>query len=457
MASPAGMTRLVVGTGNNLLTLPPSAPPAPKYRATSAPSTASCECPSGIQAMLRLFPDMPERVIVGRCSKCYGCYKHSRFKGYERFRKQLPLLMAAETARTGLSEAEYCWRHMRMLTVTVNSEHYMGTITAEQAASGIGVEGQRLVYSPMTFRLHLDKFLKLLGNLFRSADCDGKLEYWVQCEPQGPKAKWRLHIHVLLFAVPESWMVWQGPDAKSRKAPVGRAEWLDEVAYGESSSLARKLLSTGFWGVSDCRRVDSLDAAMDYVTKEMNTADVYGDVTPKLLDEIFVDEAIGRRVRSVRYSSAFNTPGPEGVEGFLVDVPLWKLTGFVPEVPPVQARLPIPPEMWESMRRTALKRDVGKLRECDAFEVALALQADLSAERAAARYRIRRDKRLWRCVTHKPGTVRGRWQTPESYVLEKAKRRRRRRARDLRDWAGVPPWLFVRRSFMRSELVARRC
>lgn len=444
------------------MTRPVLAPQAPKPAYRDSLPALGCTCGGAVQASLRLFPDMPDRVIVARRWRCYDCYKLRRYQGYQRFRKMVKSLLQAEMHRTGLWEAEYCWRHMRMLTLSVNSDRYMGVVTRKMAARGIGVEGRTLVYSPMAMRLFLDHLQEKLDNMFRgrgrySKGGAGKCIYWMQVEPQGPKAGWRLHVHVLLFGCPVEGLEWVGPSAKFRDAPVSRAQWLLEISAGESSEFARWLLGTGFWGTSDCRRVDSLDAAMDYVTKEMNTADVEGDVTADLLDWIFTDKAIGRRIKCVRYSSEFNAPGPEGAERYYVKAPLHKLKAFLPEMPAVEQGPLLPAEMYGGMRRQVTKIDMAKLRACDGFEIAEAIEADLSAERLSQRFRKRRDELLWTKVTDKRGTVRGRWMTPEVWVLERAKRRRRRRAIFLRNKAGVPPWLFVQRSLMRSELVARRC
>lgn len=465
--------RLVAGTSNNLTVFAPAAqppsvslgalfPPGAEVVSSEAgvPSWLSgiCENPAAIQAALRGFPDMPWRVIVGHCGRCQGCKVRRGRSAYERCMKQAKQIIAREVDRTGLSLNEYCRRHMRMLTVTVNSPRYMRN-------------GKR--YTVMAFGKHMEV---LSRKIRRMKGREEGFSYYVQIETNGPTAGYRLHAHILLIGVAEDVMEWRGPDVESREKPITRAAWEREIEYDRKARFARDLLATGFWGVSDCRRVDSVGGAIHYVTKEMNTADIHGEVTPKLLDRIYCDESTGKRIRGQRYAKGFyhSDADAEDSDAFCDHVPLWVKQGYVPPGPYAnallaasgyfhgngevsQSRLPLEPEQWAHLRRSAVRESLAKMRESPPEAVEGALDAACEAARKSEAFRKARDELLW---TSYIGATRrelfGKWQTAELIRLAREVKRCGRRARALRDAAGVAPWLMKRRRLLRAEVALRR-
>ncbi|MCY4583849.1 MAG: hypothetical protein OXE50_13805, partial [Chloroflexi bacterium] len=378
-------------------------------------------------------------------------YRASRARDYRRFCAAAQEIVAEGMEATGLSEKEYMWRHMRMLTVTTASPEYM--------AGGH--------YSVMEFRLRLkDLTQELQRRLFyKTGSGPGpRLEYWLQVEPQGMTAHFRLHVHLLLFNVPDDMLVWHGPDSKARPGrKISLERWLEEIESppaGARPSFARWLVRTGFWLLSDCQRVKNWRGALDYVSKEMNTSDMGGEPSAVLLDWIFMDEAVGRRIRSVRYTGAFYgvLEDPEDLTElgrFRKRVPLWELKGVVraeqlDEHFDFERGPLLDDDQVMAMSTAALREAMGWLMETSRESVAAYLERFRLAGRERERWRKARDEYLRGFCGRSRKELELALKRPPRALgeLKGVADGAARAAREYRDWLGMPCWLSYQSGFL---------
>ena len=413
-----------------------------------------CEAPGTVRAVER-FGNRRERRMYARCSRCHPCYRRGRWRSFKRFVKAARRIVDEGMAATGLSEREYAWRHMRMLTPTVRSGPYLEA-------------GERYSGMHMAFRV-AEMMAGLKKRLFKALPgC--RLEYWTQLEPHGLGAQYRLHVHILLFNVPDHMMVWDGPGSDRRlHGAVSLEEWVQEIfddRWKAPSSFARWLWRTGFWGASDCQRVKDWEGALEYVGKEMNTSDIEGDVSPGLLDWMFGNEATGRRIRCVRYSGGFygvfDDREDSEVDRWQKHVPLFKEVRWSPgwSVDSIRLRDSEPPLTDDEVltaRTQHMRETFAWLRETSSESIERFLEKARAAGRAAERWRRARDWWLFE--------QRGRWREQLGEllgrlpswlgVLRDEAGRLADEAREFRDWLGMPPWLSYQRRLLVGEMMDR--
>ncbi|MDE2807219.1 MAG: hypothetical protein OXN90_02270 [Gemmatimonadota bacterium] len=266
------------------------------------------------------------RSMVVPCKRCLGCYHAVRQREFRRLEAQ------AEDYRInvlgGITGEEWlAWLrdHARMITVTERSPEYRPVINM--------ATGRKEAYSVAAFADRRAAYHKhLLDDLRRWSAPGGEGEgltpaiYW-QTEPQGVGADHRLHDHAFVLGVPRDRWVYDGPDP-SREGAERRTlpEWLRYIRNeAPDGSLGRWLWKQG-WGLSDCQRVTSLPGALEYVTRELSTADVSGGCpSPEELHHMFRDEVTGRRIQSFGVGGFFRGRRQALTRlGYYERVPLWE-------------------------------------------------------------------------------------------------------------------------------------
>ena len=237
-----------------------------------------------------------------RCNHCYGCYRNARAQDFKRLVAGVDQVMKDVPAQ--LVEL-WLEKHARLLTLTELPLDWGGNYS-------VAMHAARTAETIETLR---DRYRK------RWKVGDVEFRYFGQREPQGADAGYRLHLHVLVFA--EDLPTWEGMRTDERN--IGFQAWCDEMemlrAQGDAGGKqALELLSWG-WGASDCRPVRSRWDLWEYLTKEL-TSMLDEEPTPELMDRMFTDRGIGRRVRRSFYSRPWY--GLEESEVWYRRAPVWE-------------------------------------------------------------------------------------------------------------------------------------
>ena len=446
-----GVAALVPGTGNC-----PRGVPWGTTDVRNSWELNPCEAPVVVQATLRSW-EAPTRLMYGRCSRCPACVRAGRARAFVRLSRRVERIVAAGMAVTGLSRAEYLWRHCRLLTGTVRSEEYL--------------DGG---YSVLRFRQEIGLLQGKLMRRLRRQYRPMKVAFWTSLEPQGVGNGFKLHFHMLLWNVPDDGYVWHGPSSSRRLGgDVTWDEWLLELVApepGMEPSLALLMLGTRFWGVSDCQRIADLDGSLRYVVKELSTSDIGVEVTTTFLNWVFEDEFVGRRVRLMRYSKEFQgvleeDPDLQGQENFWSKVPIHNKPVVVPLVSKVGLQLSAQMEAEEQPRLTAA--EVHELRVATAregvawlvsrttLEIERYLQMARAEARAYNRFLVKRERHLrsyW--MLNRRGVRALEGKLPSGVMQLRAEYVRfREEARAYRDWLGMTPWVSYKRGMLQAYVV----
>lgn len=400
----------------------------------------ACEHPGAISAVLRHFPDQTPQWVLTRCNRCYQCYRTARAKDYIRFTAGIHKTITKKAKAAGLETNAYITKHCRMFTGTVASDTYRNL---------------NINYTVSAFSEHLTQLMSWLQNRWKGR----KIEYFTQIEPQGKGAEYRLHFHMLIIGVDQDEMVWLGPSSLLRSRDITRKAWLEEINRSRTAQTARHMLKSGFWGLSDCQRVYSMQEAIDYVSKELNTSDIPGqtDPSPEFLDYVFLNPATGRRIRAIRYSKAFagfidreGSNWTTARERFDAAVPLWKVLTYH-RTPPRTAIEDAPDHnvdasIWSLMRKEVTANDLTAAKKAGLPAIMEWINQHRAVLRAQARRRVKTSAWTWQNMANTRT-----WFINNRHLLQKYTQPIRTVIKILKEQAirhrdshGIPPWLSYR-------------
>ena len=358
-----------------------------------------CEYPGLYETMPYLSMDLVV-AFAAQCNRCYGCHRQKWAQAYRRIQAGFEEIVQSGMACMACSREQYGRRYMRLMTLTVLSPQYMGVNE----------------YTLEWFRLELKAVMQELTSRWTTWSLQQgmplKPEYWMSLEPQGPRSKHRLHVHVLMFNVPTREFEWDAAADQDEDDPAPvLARWSQSLFENPRARFGRWLWNghrgrPPFWGATSCVRVDSIDGSMDYMLKELTTSDIdfeAGD-TRALLDAIYKTECTDRRVRTLRYSSGFasvlRSPVDSRRDKFERRVNIYRKGRFSPEWSNEALRLrlekgpPVTPQMEAELRTQEIRAAYALLADTSRAAVWLMLVRARAASREAQTLRARRDRLL---------------------------------------------------------------